>query len=116
MIAKSIVFFGQPLILICDANCRKAWGINNRPQVQLSDDEDDNEYLADNELGEAPEHPGTWEGEHTKPRTPEERLNKWCCRECERSTTVKDGEDFELPDFSRRYQNYKWRRDESKEA
>jgi hypothetical protein len=74
--------------------------------VQLSaTDDNDFAYLADGELGEAPAEPGTTEGSDCKPITPDERLNKWCCRECERSVKVEPGEDFELPDFTRRVYN-----------
>lgn len=126
MIAKSIVYFGKPCILACDANCKKAWGINNRPLIYLEDptlkvygegftdrrypdDEslnpDDYVHLADGELGDAPDDPGTYEGGHAKPTSPEERLNKWCARECERQVIVDDNEDFELPDYSKRQYN-----------
>jgi hypothetical protein len=106
MIAKQVLYFRHELVLVCDARCDKAWGINGRPRVQLSaTDEDDYAFLADGELGEAPVDSGTAEGSHRKPRTPEERLNKWCCRECERSRMVKPGEDFELPDFTGRVSN-----------
>lgn len=104
---KSIIFFGQPTHVVCDAHCEKAWGSNNRPKVQLSADPDDYEYLADHELGIAPIDPGTSEGDHAKPRYLEERLNKWCTRECERSELVRDLEDFTLPDFSKRLKNIK---------
>jgi hypothetical protein len=106
MIAKQILYCGHKLILVCDARCDKAWGRNRRPRVQLSaTDEDDYAFLADGELGVAPADPGTAEGDQCKPQTPKERLNKWCCRECERSERVEPGEDFELPDFSRRVCN-----------
>lgn len=128
MIVKSGTFFGHPIILACDAKCNKAWGINNRPEVYVQDPEqkvyglgfadgvpedesidlDDTADLADGELGEAPADPGVYEGGQGKPRTPEERLNKWCARECERCRIVKDEfpvEDFELPDYSKRYYN-----------
>ena len=85
MILKQIIYFGHPRTLICDAKCEKAWGINGRPRHQLSKDEDDYELLADHELGEAPADPGTYEGGHAKPQQRGERMNKWCCRECERS-------------------------------
>ena len=78
------LFCGQLAILACNCNCTKAWGRNNRPRVQVSDNEDDYAYLADGELGEAPADPGTYEGDHAKPRDPSERHNKWCWRECER--------------------------------
>lgn len=109
MIAKSITYFGQPCILCCDANCKKAWGINGRPKVYLvgeDKDPDDYAYLADSELGEAPDYPGTWEGGEGKPLSPATRLNKWCARECERSKIADPNTDFELPDFSERLYNY----------
>lgn len=71
---------------------------------------DDYCYLADDELGTAPIDPGTIEGEDSKPILPSERLNKWCCRECERSIIVDDIDvavDFELPDLSKRLYNIK---------
>ncbi len=107
MIAKQIIFCGDIQILACDAVCTKAWGSNKRPRLQLSAHEDDYEYLADSELANAPQDPGTTEGPHGKPQTPEERLNKWCCRECERSVMVAPNEDFQLPDFSLRIRNIK---------
>jgi hypothetical protein len=105
IIKTKITFFGEPRILACDANCKKAWGINNRPLIQLSDDEDDYVYLADDELDIAPEDPGTYEGGQAKPRALEDRLNKWCARECERSTIVEPGETIKLREFSRRVYN-----------
>lgn len=110
MIVTPIVFFGQHQIMVCDAKCDKAWGINNRPRHQLSEtDEDDYAWLADDELGIAPDDPGTYEGlaMEAKPITPEERHNRWCARECERCTRVVVGESFELPDFSKRFYNVK---------
>ena len=104
-------FFGQLAILACDGNCAKAWGINGRPRVQLSDDEDDYESLADGELGDAPVNPGTSEGGELKPRIL--RHNKWCWRECERAQMTDPGEAaqvelrIELPDWSRRIRNIK---------
>lgn len=105
MISKPIIYFGKELVLTCDNKCWKAWGINNRPQVQLSEDDDDFEWLADDELGEAPVSPGTREAQDTKPTRPPERLNKWCARECERSVKVEPGEEYELPSFVQRVRN-----------
>lgn len=99
-IVKAIIFFGEPCALACDALCEKAWGRNNRPRRQLGSEEDDYVYLADQDLGVAPEDPGTYEGGHAKPRVPEERLNKWCARECERSVIVGQGQLAPLPDLS----------------
>ena len=110
MIAKPILYFHEKFILICDAKCSKAFGINSRPSNQLSEEEDDYEWLADDELPEAPEDPQTYEGGQAKPTHREERLNKWCARECERSKMVKCNEDFSLFDFSIRVPNYGSRR------
>lgn len=105
MIAKFIIYFDQPRILACDGKCTKAWGIGNRPEVQLSEDPEDTEYLSDGELGIAPDDPSTYEGGHAKPQNLDGRLNKWCCRECERSVMVRPGRDFVLPDFNQRVRN-----------
>ncbi len=124
MLKKDIIYFGIPFILFCDEKCDKAWGMNLREKNQLSDDDDDYEYLADGELGEAPDDPGSYEGGHAKPSMEEGvsvfdnpnsdrgKLNKWCCRECERSVMIEvvkinDDTDFEslLPDFSKRISN-----------
>lgn len=126
MIAKAIVMYGKPCILCCDGKCGKAWGINNRPLIYLGDpdlkvygegftdhrmpdigleNEDDYVHLADGELGTAPDDPGTYEGGEAKPTSSDERLNKWCVRECERRVIVDDNEEFELPDYSKRQYN-----------
>lgn len=127
ILRKDIVFFGKPCVLACDGNCQKAWGNNNRPRIYLDDPtqtvygegftyyhypQDDNDYdlddwtaLADDELGIAPDDTGIYEGGHAKPAMPDERLNKWCARECERSTIVAPGETIDLPDYSKRLYN-----------
>lgn len=107
MIWKAILFFGEPAAIACDEKCNKAWGISSREKNYLSvGDPDDYEFLADHELLIAPEDPGTYEGGHAKPTTPESRLNKWCCRECERCAFVKNKTtDFKLPDYSTRRPN-----------
>ncbi len=102
MIARGIYFHGKPTVLICDGRCDKAWGKNIRPRVRFSDDEDDWEYLADDELDVAPTNPGTYEGRDGKPTHASHRLNKWCARQCERSRIAGRNADFELPDFSQR--------------
>jgi len=123
VISREINWFGEKKILCCDGNCRKAWGINNRPEIQLSDDPDDTVYLADDELGTAPEDPGTYEGGHAKPRASfwmtASRLNKWCARECERSEIVSGADfsdGFQLPDSSRRLYNQPWLHPEAQES
>ena len=106
MLEKEIIYFGKKVKLICDGKCDKAWGGNTRPKIQLDkDDEDDYVYLSDGELGIAPEFPGTSEGGCVKPLNKEDRLNKWCCRECERSSICKDGEELIVSDYSVRVYN-----------
>src|SRR4029077_3642539 len=110
MIIKYLTFAGQAATHACDGKCNKAWGMNGRPSVQISDDKDDYAYLADDEVDEAPIDPGTYEGGHAKPRAAEgsNDINKWCVRECERawmSPPGKPGTTPELPDFSVRLYN-----------
>lgn len=81
-IAKGIRFYFETKFLACDSCCTKAWGINNRPYDK------DEIFLLDDILDQAPDDPGTYEGGDAKPRYVEERLNKWCARECERSVLV----------------------------
>lgn len=101
VLATDITYFGRPARVACDRKCEKAWGINSRPRLDLSGDPDDYAFLADGELGEAPDDPGTYEGGHGKPMHPR-RHNKWCVRECERSAMGRPGESLSAPDFSRR--------------
>lgn len=111
-ISKVVTAFGRPTRIGCDAQCDKAWGINNRPKIQFSDDPDDYAFLADHEVGTAPEDPGTYEGGHAKPTTPEERLNKWCFRECERCASCyagREDEPMNYPNFFERIYNQPWK-------
>ena len=102
---KPILWFERYVVLACDGNCKKAWGINGRPKVDFDPDEPDyHAFLADGELGDAPDDPGTWEGGHGKPRDPAE-MNKWCAWECERSGIFEPCEKVELSDFSVRVYN-----------
>ena len=69
---KIITYFGQQAKVACDGNCKKAWGMNSRPLAngRTYEDEYDGEeldYAADDELGEAPDDPGTYEGSDAKP-------------------------------------------------
>jgi hypothetical protein len=105
VIHRHILAHGEPLVIACDAQCEKAWGINTRPRVNLSSDEDDYAFLADGELFKAPINPGTYEGGHGKPQLMEERLNKWCFRECERCAEGPTLNAVTLPDFSGRVYN-----------
>lgn len=104
-ITKQVIAYGEPTIIGCDAQCTKAWGICNRPKVQISEDENDYYFLADHELGDAPEDPGSYEGEHGKPQCPQERLNKWCFRECERCASAPVGEPLQYPNLLARLYN-----------
>lgn len=102
---KEIRFFGQQVIVACDENCNKAWGMNKRPKEQLSDDPNDYAFLSDDELPMAPENPGTYENDQPKPINKIGIPNRWCVRECERGCLFKLGQDIRLPDFSRRLRN-----------
>jgi len=110
MITKTITYFSKPAVIACDAKCEKAWGMNGRERIQLSDDEDDYAYLADDELGIAPvvgseDDEYGWSGGITKPSHNGDLLNKWCCRACERCCFVVPGEEVLLHDFSMRVYN-----------
>jgi hypothetical protein len=92
----------------CDEQCQKAWGVDLRPRVQLSDDQNDFAFLADGELGEAPADPGTYEGGDAKPSSSQQFPNKWCVRQCERCAITPLGSPetpLVLPDFSQRVYN-----------
>jgi len=104
MPTAKITYFGQPVIVSCDGNCAKAWGISSRPHERLGDDEDDIVYLADDELGEAPADPGTYEGSDGKPESVAEFPNKWCVRQCERCTMS-----GEISDWSKRQYDQPWK-------
>lgn len=102
---KIITYCYQQVKVACDEKCEKAWGINNRPKVNLSDDPDDYYYLADDEVGIAPQDPGTYEGSHAKPVNKEGIPNKWCVRECERCNMFDVDAPVVLTDFSKRVYN-----------
>ena len=91
-----ILFCSQSAKVCCDGKCNKAWGINNRPTQQLDEDDDDDfEFLADGELGEAPVDPGTIEGGFAKPLSVTEFPNNWCVLECERCSMSDPGKENE---------------------
>lgn len=127
------LYFGGDMIMVCDRQCDKAWG-EIRPRVYVQDPEQkvygydennedwemypDNEvldidnwaYLADSELGIAPDSNGVWEGGDGKPEAPVTKHNKWCARNCERCEMIflKDlptGESAEGNDLSKRFYN-----------
>lgn len=108
VIGKLVTAYGGPAFVMCDARCEKAFGIRKRPRVTLSNDANDYAMLADHEVGIAPTDPGTAEGLDSKPQHPDDRLNKWCFRECERSAWAghrEVGELIVLPDWSQRQRN-----------
>ena len=84
MKTKEITYFGERRVVMCDENCRKAWGWASRPQRRI--DKDWIMYLSDHDTGEAPRDPGTYEGGYGKPLSSAEFPNKWCVRQCERCT------------------------------
>lgn len=97
-LVSHITYFGQPATVACDALCIKAWGITNRPHCAEG-------FLADAELPDAPADPGTYEGGEAKPLEVPTIHNRWCVRECERSTMTPPGAPaapIVLPDFSHR--------------
>ena len=108
MNTKSILWMGKDMVLACDGKCDKAWGFNTRPKNQMSEDQDDVVYLADGELDKAPKDPGTYEGGHGKPKSPDE-MNKWCARECERSDMASSLDRIHLADWSQRLFNQPWK-------
>ena len=126
MIKRNITFCAQTAAVVCDENCAKAWGRSKRPLRYFSGDpmadglsakeqdrrRDDYVYLSDSDLGQAPVDPGTTEGDHRKPRTLEQRMNKWCVRECERCAMSEPGqwrEALALPDLENPRPNMGWR-------
>ena len=97
LLVTRIRYLRSEVFSVCDLCCGKAWGINQRPVAKVSDKEDDFCWLADDELGEAPESTGTYEGDDTKPKDVISLggHNKWCCRECERCFIVPTNWDSE---------------------
>ena len=86
------------VLVACDHNCDKAWGVCKRERT-------DTEYYSDSEVGTAPADPGTKKRGDSKPVHLFDRLNWWCREECERSVQVTfwtDGTPPQFPDFSAR--------------
>lgn len=106
-------FSGVRVRFVCDRKCTKAWGNNARPRRPIAEDEhciqrtivgsyyaeDFWEMLPDQELGEAPEKPGSYEGIDTKPLPPVDSHNRWCVRECERCQTYSPEEPMYIHNF-----------------
>lgn len=107
-----IQYCGEPARVACDRMCSKAWGISNRPRIELSADPDDYAFLADHEVGTAPVNPGTYECDSAKPTTPDAFPTKWCVRECERCAMSSPGawaEPLRLRSFAVRLFNQPWK-------
>ena len=71
-LVRCVQFCFEPMAIACDGKCHLAWGINWHGKKGKR----------------APENPGTSEGGDMKPRRAADRLNKWCCRECERCVSA----------------------------
>ncbi len=111
---KSVRFFGKPVVLVCDGNCAKAWGLNGgRPKHFFSDNPDDYVYLPDSQVGVAPS-PETWEGSDTRPSdttvTEGSQMNKWCARACERCNMIDEGQEIRVKDMENPEPNFFSRR------
>ena len=106
MLTKAITYMGQPTLMGCDGQCNKAWGQHGRPCTI-----DRQLYLADHELDIAPAHPGSEEGRDIKPSAvplsakEAASMNKWCVRECERSSLCSLGSQLVLPNLNVRTQS-----------
>jgi hypothetical protein len=105
MITKVVAAYGRMLTLTCDNNCEKAFGIRERPYIQLDGNVDNIAWLSDDEVGIAPIDPGTDEGGHRKPTCEKEKLNKWCFRQCERCSEFNQGEEVIVKSFDKRVYN-----------
>jgi hypothetical protein len=57
--------------------------------------------LTDSEVDDAQKCAGTWESGHGKPQSADEAPNKWCVRECERSTLIGDNDVLAIDDFDK---------------
>ena len=111
MFKKQVQAYGEQRIIGCDGKCNKAWGVMCRPSVDLDGKDEDNNYmLGDDDLDDAPQDPGTYEGGHGKPynAVSGDDMNKWCFRQCERCVVCKVGEELELKDWSKKQYNQPW--------
>jgi hypothetical protein len=109
LLTTDIQYSGKRCLAVCDRKCEKAWGNNGGRPAIVGDEEDDSIWLADGEVGEAPES-HTWEAGQGKPDHPE-RHNKWCVRECERSAVIDVGQPIRCFDLSQRIYNQPWKHD-----
>ena len=103
MLITELTAYGRSVNLVCDQKCEKAWGILQREKVKLSSDDEYFEYMADGELGIAPENLQTYEGDDAKPL--DRQHNRWCLRECERSCSDVSPKIPTPLDFTKRIRN-----------
>lgn len=114
---KIIDYLEQKCKVACDEKCNKAFGITTRTSFQLSEDNDDYYWLPDKKMGEAPVDPGTMEGDDRKPVNKQDIPNKWCIRQCERSSMSKPEQSdlpLKLKDFSKKIYNQPWKHPKAK--
>lgn len=89
----------------------KIFGLNDEsiyPDTEVDYDENNWVWCSDDELGEAPEDPGTYESGDAKPIKGDYIPNKWCVRGCERCEMSDFGNPdmiLKLRDFSKRISN-----------
>jgi hypothetical protein len=105
---SNITVSNQPAIIKCDGKCDKAWGINEREKIKLSDDPDDYCYLSDRELGLAPLLSTSTKRLKNKPTNKINFPTSWCICECERSVISEPDTpygDIDVPDFNNRVYN-----------
>ena len=97
MFQKPIVYLGKACTIMCDGKCDKAWGVHSRPWGDF----EKTVVIPDNELGIAPEDPGTYEGSDGKPvnASSSDDMNRWCARECERCVVQDLDQVVSLPVF-----------------
>jgi hypothetical protein len=69
---KPVLYCAQQVCVACDGRCDLAWGRDWQGPRDWP----------------APDDPGTAEGPDSKPKSPEQRLNRWCARQCERSQLI----------------------------
>lgn len=107
---KIITYFGQELKIACDEKCNKAFGIINRPRINLDENDfDDYVFLSDDEIGEAPKKPCSMEEGNIKPSDTRLAPNNWCIQECERCEIAEINLKLKLPNFSKRVYNISWK-------
>jgi hypothetical protein len=114
LLTTEITYFRKPCLVVCDQKCTKAWGHNGgRPELSRDEDDEDNVvWLGDNEVDLAPESgiiEGIIAGEGGRPTEPPQKHNRWCVRECERSSIIDPGQPIACADWTQRIYNQPWK-------